>query len=131
MKNQCVVLVADRNPHIRKFIQRELAIDGYRVIAAENAGQLKSWILRTARLDVLVMDPNMPGIESREQVRSLLSLRPALPVIVHCHSSDCFALQGIAGKMAIVEKNGNSIDEVKEQISHLLASGLVLQKGTV
>ncbi len=131
MKKQCVVLVADRNPHIRNFVQRELTIDGYRVFTAENAGQLKSWIIRTAKLDVLVMDPNMPGIESREQVRSLLSLRPALPVIIHCHSPDCSTLRGIAGKVAIVEKNGNSVDEVKEQISHLLASRLSLQKGTV
>lgn len=121
MKRESVVLVADRNPRIRDFVRRELSLEGHRVFTAEDAGQLKSWIQRPFKLDALVIDPNMPGIESREQIRTLLSLRPALPVVFHCLAPDCSVLLGLAGKVVFVEKSGQSVDALKVQIKTLLS----------
>lgn len=121
MKRKYVVLVADRNPRIRDFVQRELLSEGHRVFTAENAGQLRSWILRPAQLDALVIDPNMPGIDSFEQIRALLALRPGLPVVFHCLVPDCGWSNGSADRVRFVEKSGQSVDAVKAQIASLLA----------
>ncbi|MGD9211760.1 MAG: response regulator [Desulfobacteraceae bacterium] len=126
MKKQYVVLVADRNPRIRNFIQRELTSEGYRVFTAENAGQLKSWIIRPVQLDALVIDPNMPGIDSREQIQTVLSLRPALPVVIHCLSPDFTELRNLTKRNVFVEKSGHSVDLVKKQIELLLVQPVAL-----
>lgn len=127
MKKQYVVLVADRNPRIRDFVLRELKSEGHRVVTAENIGQLKSWITRSAQLDALVIDPNMPGMDSSEQIKVLLSLRPNLPVVFHCFAPDCSILGSLSEKVVLVEKSGQSVDAVKQQIQTLLAAALPVE----
>lgn len=124
MKRKYVVLVADRNPRIRDFVQRELLFEGHRVFTAENASQLKSWILRPTQLDALVIDPDMPGIDSFDQIQTLLAFRPGLPVVFHCLAPDCDWAKGVADKVRFVEKSGQSVDAVKEQIASLLAPAM-------
>jgi DNA-binding NtrC family response regulator len=121
MKKIYVVLVADRNPHIRDFVQRELKEEGHRVFTAKNADQLKGWILRPIQLDVLVIDPNMMGIENHEQIRNLLALRPKIPVVFHCFEPDCTSLKDIVEKVIFVEKSGQSVDTIKDIIGSLLS----------
>jgi DNA-binding NtrC family response regulator len=126
MKKKFTILVADRNPHIRDFVQRELKEAGHRIFTAKNAAQLKGWILRSIQLDAVVIDPNMPGMDNNEELRLLLTLRPELPVVFHCFAPDTVALKDLTEKVVFVEKSGHSIDAVKEKIEWLLTPKVLL-----
>ena len=120
MTNDTIILVADRNPRIRDFLQRELRSEGQRVYTAENADQLKSWIFRPGPLDALVIDPDMPGLEDHAHLEDLLRRRPALAVIFHCLAADCTDLRQPGRRLAFVEKSGQSVDLLKQQIRSIL-----------
>jgi DNA-binding NtrC family response regulator len=120
MKTQTVILVADRNPRIRDFIERELQVEGYRVFLVENADQLKSWFNRQTRLDAVVLDPTMPGLDNEDHLAMLLHLRPRLPVVFHCLASDRPFLADYRFRAGFVEKSGHSIDALKQVIRQFL-----------
>lgn len=120
MKHPPVILIADRNPRIRDFIQRELKSQEHRVVTAENGDQLKEWIQHAGRLDVLVIDPDMPGLHSDAHLAKMLLLRPTLPVIFHCLASECCALRTPEREVVFVEKNGQSVDALRQKIWFLL-----------
>ncbi len=119
MKSQYLILVADRNPRIRDFVQRELKTDGYRVYTVENFDQLKNWLSRPGILHILVIDPSMIGLENRNQLEGLLVNRPAMPVIFHCMASDCLDLEPAERCVFFVEKSGQSVDIIRQRIESL------------
>lgn len=120
MKNEYVILVADRNPRIRNFLQRELRSEGHRVYTAESVDQLKQWFHRPSRLDALVIDPDMPGLGSKAHLSDLLSMRPKLAVIFHCLIKDGFAVRAPGRVLAFIEKSGQSVDLLKHQLRSIL-----------
>jgi len=62
MKNgKQVVLVADDEAVIRELLQRVLTETGYEVIVAESGEQAVEFA-RTVRLDLILLDINMPGM---------------------------------------------------------------------
>lgn len=124
IKRQCVILVTDRNPRIRDFIERELNLEGYRVFSLENADQLKSWFDRKTRLDVVVVDPTMPGFDNEDHLERLLCMRPDVPVVFHCLSSDRPLLADDHTRVGFVEKSGHSVDALKQLIEQLVGDGM-------
>lgn len=120
MKREYIILVVDRNPHIRDFLQRELRSEGHRVYTAESADQLKQWFHQPSRLDALVIDPDIPGLDSTAHLSDMLSMRPKLAVIFHCLIKDGFALQTSDRLLAFVEKSGQSVDMLKDQLRTIL-----------
>ena len=114
------VLLADRNPRIRDYILRELRSDGHHVLTAKNGDQLIRWLDSSIQLDVIILDPNMPGIDSKDQLELLLSRKPNLLIVFHCLASDHAELSYKLKKQALVEKNGNSIDGLKQHLRLLL-----------
>lgn len=125
MKNPYLILVADRNPRIRDFIQRELKSDGHRVFTVENYDQMKNWITRPGQLDILVIDPNMSGLDDHTQLESILLGRPALSVIFHCMASDYLDLSADERKVLFVEKSGQSVELLKQRIGMLFDTALI------
>ena len=120
MENQRVILIADRNPRIRDFVQRELKSDGHWVFAAENGDQLKNWLCRPGRIDVLVIDPDMPGVEGDLHLNRMLAMRPNLAVILHCLASDSSLRFSDRPNMLLIEKSGQSVDLLKQKIRTIL-----------
>lgn len=124
IKRECVILVADRNPRIRDFIERELNLEGYRVFSLENAEQLKSWFDRKTRLDAVVIDPTMPGFDNEDHLERLLDLRPDVAVVFHCLSSDRPSLADYRTRVGFVEKSGHSVDALKQLIGQLAGDSM-------
>lgn len=114
------VLLADRNPRIRDYLLRELSSDGHHVITAKNGDQLARWLNSSVRVDVLILDPNMPGIYSEDQLELILSCKPNLPIVFHCLAPDHPQLSLKLKKQVLIEKTGNSIDGLKQQLKLLL-----------
>jgi DNA-binding response OmpR family regulator len=64
VKNKPTILIADRNPYVRRFLQRELTNAGYEVLPAENGRQVLFWIDRHASLDLAILDLDLPDTDA-------------------------------------------------------------------
>ena len=120
MKNGFNILVADRNPRIRNFVERELRSEGYRVSTAESVAQLMHWITSGRLPDLVVLDPDLPGGGAEDHVWPLLARHPQLPVVFHCQAADIPMPMPRMACTVIVEKSADSIDLLKRQIALLL-----------
>jgi len=70
-----VVLLLDDDDDARAHLQRTLARDGYRILAASNAREGLA-LLRDHRVDVVVSDQNMPGMSGVDFLQCVQSLSP-------------------------------------------------------
>lgn len=114
------ILVADRNPHIRNFLRRELAACGYRVFMVENAKNLLKLIYSRSRIDLLILDPDFPGMEVIGTASKIANRIPQLPVVLFSIMGNDDISAFNAGNIFLVEKNGQSIDILKAVIQDIL-----------
>jgi CheY-like chemotaxis protein len=70
-----VVLLVDDEDDARAHLQRTLARDGYRILAASNAREGLA-LLRDHRVDVVVSDQIMPGMSGVDFLQCVQSLSP-------------------------------------------------------
>lgn len=120
MKYQMRILVADRNPHIRSFLKRELTSQGYQVQLARNGRELRSIVGKDGHLDLLILDLDMPTVDGPEILHQLKGRLPPLPVIVYAF------LEGDGYRpflqcAAFVEKRGD-IEELKRAVEKVMCS---------
>lgn len=121
METSWKILVADRNPHIRKFLKRELAGAGYNVWIAENAKELLRHVYGNRQINLLVLDPDFPGIDATDLYQKLAVQQPQLPVVLHGISRTDDHVD-VAGKSVLrIEKNGSSVEVLKQTIRDILS----------
>ncbi|HZX76378.1 response regulator [Lysobacter sp.] len=72
MDLQSLILVVDDDPDLRKLISGFLGEHGYRVIAAEDAAQMRR-MLDEHRPDLVILDVMMPGEDGLSAARRLAS----------------------------------------------------------
>lgn len=120
MNKNKTILIADRNPHIRGYLIRELVDEGYRVFSVKTFVQLREWIVNQHPLNLLVLDPNLPEVSSRQCLEDLLDHLHSVPVILHCLSVDCplFLLDRLQSEF--IEKDGDSVTALKRKIHRLI-----------
>lgn len=70
MKTDFTVLIADRNPHVRCFLKRELAAEGLHVIIAESGQEILKWSFGPQPLDLVVIDPDLQDMDSAFLLKS-------------------------------------------------------------
>jgi diguanylate cyclase (GGDEF)-like protein/PAS domain S-box-containing protein len=70
-----VVLLLDDDDDTLAYLERVLARDGYRILAARNAREGLA-LLRDYRVDVVVSDQNMPGMSGVEFLQRVQTLSP-------------------------------------------------------
>ena len=119
MKKVFNILIADRNPHVREFIKREMMAEGYQVRLAENGRQLIKSIYRHEELHLLIMDPDLPDIDMPSLIKKLNDRVPFLPVVVHTFISDSAEYAELLREFPLVEKGGSSIESLKKIVSHI------------
>ena len=76
------IILADRNPHVRAFLQRELMRAGLQVRTAATYAEMEA-LIRAAGPDVLVLAPDLPDGDCLRVLRRLAESHPDLPVVVH------------------------------------------------
>lgn len=76
-----VVLVADDEAVIRELLQRVLLEAGYEVILAESGEQAIEFA-RTVRIDLILLDINMPGMGGINALREIAQNMPASRIIM-------------------------------------------------
>lgn len=114
------ILIADRNPYIREFLKREMMAEGYQVRLAENGRQVLegAYHLYDAP-DLLILDPDLPDADKSHLLKQLQNRIPRLPVVIHTFAAHHDP--NILETDAVVEKNGNSVESLKQVVSDILS----------
>lgn len=120
MEKEFKILVADRNQNVREFIKRELMAEGYRVGLAKNVQEVLKKVHQPETLDLLILDPDLPGTDKLSLLKELQDRIPALPVVVHTYLTDYTDHTNILSKLAFVEKSGSSIEGLKKMVYEIL-----------
>ncbi len=121
MTDQFTILIAERNPHVRNFLQRELAAEGYRVDLASNGREVLRMLDTNKAPDLLILDLEIPHVSGVEILKQLQDREPSLPVVVHTFITNYADYPAVQKAAAFVEKTGNNIDKLKAVILDVLA----------
>jgi DNA-binding response OmpR family regulator len=121
-------LIAERNPHVRKFLRRELAAEGYRVELASNGREVLRMLDSNKVPDLLILDLDIPHVSGLEILKQLQDRESPLPVVVHTFLSDYADYPAVQNAAAFVEKTGNNIDKLKAVILDVLAKAYPRRK---
>lgn len=120
VKAEPTILISDRNRHVREFLKREMTAEGYRVRLAKNAQEVMYWAYQPERLDLIILDLDLPDAGELGLLEKLENRIPALPVVVHGFSLDYTYSPTVMHAAAFVEKKGNSIERLKKVVFKLL-----------
>ena len=120
MKTNITLLIADRNPHVRKFLQREMTAAGYRVQLADNAHEVIKRAFSREPLDLFILDPDLPDADESKMLHHLLNRVPTLPVVVHTYASEYGDAFKDMEELFFVEKGGSSVERLKQVVYDIL-----------
>jgi DNA-binding NtrC family response regulator len=120
MKDTFTILIADRNPHVRDFLKRELVAEGYEVRLARNVRETLGSIYDTEPLDLLILDLDLPDANELNILEKLQDRMPSLPVIVHTYMTDYKGRSLSLNSATFVEKEGSNIDGLKRVVRETL-----------
>jgi CheY-like chemotaxis protein len=115
------ILIADRNPRVRGFLERELSREGYRIRLAQSAHELLQWDHDRDPVDLVILDPDLPDAVDSLLVSTLRKRLPSqIPVIVHAHPPQGQPDPGPWTPFVLVEKGGNSVERLQQVAADLL-----------
>lgn len=120
VKKGKTILVADRNPHVRELLKRELMAEGYGVRMARNRQELLSPLEAHQGIDLLILDLDLPMGDDPGILEDIRERIPALPVVIHTFLNENVNYPAKFKNAAFVEKQGNSIARLKEVIGEIL-----------
>ncbi len=120
MEKDFTLLIADRNPHVRTFLQREMTAAGYQTRLAENAREVLKWAFQSESPDLIILDPDLPDADEAHMLEHLMDRIPRLPVVMHTYPSEYGS--GLKDKkdVVFVEKGGRSIERLKQVVYETL-----------
>ncbi len=119
MENQSIILIADSNPRVRKYIERELAADGYRIYTVDTCRNLFKWLSCRGLSYLLILDPDLPDMDMAGCIKLLQARHSDLSIILHGYGDDCRLYAGQLPDLTIIEKSGSSVDALKCKVREL------------
>jgi DNA-binding response OmpR family regulator len=131
MTNAFTILVADRNPHVRAFLGRELATEGYDVLTAKDGCNLLRMLSDSDSPHLLILDLELPDVNALQILAELQDRKPSLPVVIHTFRTEYADHPAVKKAAAFVEKTGNHIDSFKTVIGGVLKKYYSQKAGVV
>jgi DNA-binding NtrC family response regulator len=122
MNAKITILIADRNPHVRDFLKREMLSEGYQVRLAKSGREVLNHICGSEPVELLILDWDLPDSEEIAGLVEKINNRiPTLPVVIHSFSEDEHNQTNMLSNAVFVEKRGNSIDYLRKIVSELVS----------
>ena len=119
MSDEFVLIIADRNKHVREFLRRELMAEGYRVYVAKDDRELLRMIDGDDPPDLLILDLDIPFSGGLSILDKLQGRPSPLPVVVHSFLTEPMAGLDDRHTAAVVEKCENT-DFLKSAVEDML-----------
>jgi DNA-binding NtrC family response regulator len=119
MSRKINLLVADRNPHVRTYLHRELTAAGYGVWLVASARDLMTWMHNPIQLDLLILDPELPGLDRDMLHERIQARQPRLKLVLHAIAAENHSQTAIPTADALVEKSGRSLLTLKTIVEEL------------
>jgi len=116
------LMVVEDDPHVRTSISRALRVRGYSVLeAADGSAALALLGEHGNRIDLLVTDVVMPGMDGHQLVETARRRRPSLDVLyISGYTDDAVLRHGVErAEVALLEKPFPS-DELAERVRQIL-----------
>ena len=120
MKQEFTLLIADRNPHVRMFLQREMTAAGYQVGLADTGREVLKRAFQGEPLDLIILDPDLPDADETQVLEHLLDRIPVLPVVVHTYPPENESDSKDMNDVIFVEKKGSSVERLKQVVDETL-----------
>ena len=121
MNEKVILLIADRNPHVREFLKREMMAEGYRVRLAKSGQELIDDIHNPGTLpDMVILDPDLPDANDLSLVHRIQQIVPGLPIVIHTLLTEMMYQLDAVRPVIFVEKKGSSVDHLKQAVKDLL-----------
>ena len=117
-----IILISDRNHNVRELLKRELEAEGYQVLVAKNGKELLMHAFKPDPIDILILDPDLPDAEQISLLGKIRYWVPAFPIIIHALSDESCHKKGVLIGHAFIEKDGSSIEYLKQAITKLLGN---------
>jgi DNA-binding response OmpR family regulator len=99
-----LVALAEKNPRIRRFLAREFAARGWRVVLAADGAALRRAARALPRPDVFVVDLELPFLDEGLREADGAALRP---LVLHALMPEAAGHPALALAGAVVEKTGD------------------------
>jgi DNA-binding NtrC family response regulator len=107
------ILLAEDDAATRDMVQRALALDGHQVIVTQDGAEaLEQLQARAGRVDLLITDVQMPGLDGVALVEKGLAAAPRLRVVL---------MSGFAGELG-------RADHLKGRISRIITKPFTLEQ---
>ena len=121
MNRPVILLIADRNPHVREFLKREMMADGYQIRLVKSAQELIDDIHNPATLpDMVILDPDLPDANDLSLLHHIHQIVPGLPIVIHTLQTEMIHQLDAVHPVIFVEKKGSSVDHLKQAVKDLL-----------
>ena len=121
MNKPIILLIADRNPHVREFLKREMMAEGYRIRLVKSGQELIDDVHNSGtRLDMVILDPDLPDANDLTLVHQIHQIVPGLPIVIHSLQTDVIHQLDAVYPVIFVEKKGSSVDHLKQAVKDLL-----------
>ncbi len=120
MENEFTLLIADRNPHVRQLLKREMTAEGYRVETAKDCREVLRRVFSPLPLDLLIFDLDLPDAGDEDILVRLNDRIPRVPLVFHSLKNGCAGHPEGRHSDVFVEKRGNSVERLKKVVSKLL-----------
>jgi len=120
MKKEFNLLIADRNPHVRKFLRREMTAEGYQVRLAKSAREVLNRVYSSEPFDLIILDPDLSDASEVNLFERLEDRIPALPIVIHGFLVDYQESSTVNRSATFVPKQGNSSETLKKVVYELL-----------
>lgn len=130
MTKPFAIIIADRNPHIRNLLKREIQDDSHCIELADSGYQLLDLVFNENKeVDLMVIDPDFPDIDAPDLLMTLQTLEPAPRIVLHAFHSNYIQTACKLPNVTFVEKDGGNIEHLETLIRCILISERQKGKG--
>jgi len=118
-KKHHLILIVDRNPHVRGYLKREMLTAGYRVKLAGSCREVIETINGPQHIDGMIVDPDLPGTETEALMGTLRLHTRDIPVIIHSLMHKTVNGFFFRPGEILVQKDGASAEHLKQALGCL------------